>query len=64
MISIKLKTKIKMLCVERGITITQIERDLGMNSHTLTRWDKNVPNVASVKDVADYLGVTVDYLLE
>ena len=54
--------KIKTLCTERGISILHLEKELGM-SHSIHRWDESKPSIDKVKLVADYLGVTVDYLL-
>ena len=54
--------KIKSLCAEKGISVLQLEKDLGM-SHSIHRWDESKPSIDKVKLVADYLGVTVDYLL-
>ena len=54
--------KIKTLCTERGISILQLEKAVGM-AHGIHRWDESKPSIDKVKLVADYLGVTVDYLL-
>lgn len=55
--------KIKELCQQRGITLTQLEQECGLSNKALYRWDEQTPSVDRVKRVADRLGVTVDYLL-
>ena len=54
--------KIKELCNERGISVLQLEKEVGL-AHGVHRWDTNKPSIDKVKLVADYFGVTVDYLL-
>ena len=60
----KLVKKISELCKQRGISLAQLERECGLKSRTVYRWDANVPSVDKVKAVADYLGVTVDSLIK
>lgn len=54
---------ISRLCKGKGISIAKLERDLGIGNGTIGRWGKSAPTVDNVKKVADYFGVTVDYLL-
>ena len=55
--------RIKDLCCERGITISQLERETGIGNGTISRWGESSPRVDKAKAVADYFGVTVDDLL-
>ena len=54
--------RIKMLCLARGITITQLEKLLGW-SRSIYKWDTNKPSIDKVKAVADYFDVSVDSLI-
>ena len=54
---------IKRLCDERGISISQLEREAGIAERTIYRWDENTPSVDKVKRVADYFGCAIDELL-
>lgn len=54
---------IKTLCCEKGITIRQLERDLGFGNGTIRGWGNSDPGISKLKAVADYFGVTVDELL-
>lgn len=55
--------KILQLCAEHKTNITKLERDCGLANATIRRWEVNTPNVDSLVKVADYFGVSVDYLL-
>lgn len=54
---------IKTLCKERNIAIPTVEKDCGLKPSTIYKWDQSVPSVDKVKAVADYFGVSIDYLL-
>lgn len=55
--------KISMLCNERNISIGKLENILGFGNGTIWKWKKSSPSVDKLKAVADYFGVTLDYLL-
>lgn len=44
-------------------SIAELERTLGISNGTINKWDKSNPSPATLGRVADYFGVTVDYLL-
>lgn len=56
--------KIKKLCHERGLTISALERELGMGNATIRGWETSSPTVENAKKVADFFGCTVDDLLK
>lgn len=58
-----LKERIKTLCKERGITVNKLEKTLGFGTGYVSKLDNSTPNTAKIKLIADYLGVTVDYLM-
>lgn len=45
------------------ISINQLEKELGISSGSLCKIDKNKPSSDKLQKIADYLGVSVDYLL-
>lgn len=55
--------KIKLLAKERKISIRKLEEDLGYGNGTIRRWDVATPGVDKIQKVADYFGVSTDYLL-
>lgn len=55
--------KIKALCEEKQITITELERLVGIGRSTIRNWDKSYPTTDKLQKVADYFRVSIDYLL-
>lgn len=59
-----LYSAIRALAKKRKIHISQIESDLKMGNGTIGKWNKSIPRADKLQDVADYLGVTPQYLLK
>lgn len=55
--------RIKELCKEKGITIAELERNCGIGNGIIARWKKSKPSFERVAKVADFLGVSPEYLL-
>lgn len=53
---------IKALCKSKGITVSKAEADMGYSRSTLCKIDKNKPSIEKLKKIADYFGVSVEYL--
>lgn len=58
------------LCKERGITPTRASQEIGFSKGSVSYWRKNYNNGVDAKPdsktaamIADYFGVSVDYLL-
>lgn len=53
------------LIEERGITPYRVHKETGVAQSTLSDWKngKGTPSVDKLKKIADFLGVSVDYLL-
>ena len=52
------------LCNERNVAPTTVCKAVGLSNAAFTGWDENsVPRQATLMKIADYFGVTVDYLL-
>lgn len=56
--------KIKELCKQNDITVTQLERNLSFGNGTIHRWSKNQPSIDKVVKVAKYFSVSINYLLD
>lgn len=57
--------KIKDLCSQNGISLNDLERQIdGVGVNTIYRWDSSSPNAARLSAVADFFGVSVDWLLD
>lgn len=56
--------RLKEICANKGVKITVLIDDLGMSSGNLSSWKKgNTPRASTIDKIADYLGVSSDYLL-
>lgn len=58
-----LKERVKQLAQERGMSLPALEAELGFGNSTIVKWDKSTPNVDKLSKVADYFGVSMDFLL-
>ena len=54
--------RIKTLCAESHITIASLERRLNLGNGSIGRWNTASPAVERLGRVADYFGVSLDYL--
>ena len=54
---------IKKLCKKQGVTVTGAEKDLGFARGSLCKVNTNKPSIQKVQKLADYFGVSVDYLM-
>lgn len=54
----------KKICSEKGIRPTKVISDLGLSSSNMTNWKNGrTPKTEVAQKIADYLGVSLDYLL-
>lgn len=52
------------LCRERNIRVARLEKEAGLGNGTVRGWEASKPSVATLQKVADYFGVTLDYLAQ
>ena len=55
--------KIKELCKENKVSVLKLETSLGFGNGTIGKWKKHTPSHDKLKKVADFFGVSVDYIL-
>lgn len=55
--------RILQLCKEKGTTKTEVEKECGFSQNSLLKWEHSYPAVDRVIKVADYFGVSLDYLV-
>ena len=59
------KEKVLQLCSEQGVKPGTLEREIKLSSGTISRWTNDTyPNGNTLSAMADFFGVTTDYLLE
>ena len=54
---------IKQLAYTKGMTLSSLEQAVGLGNGTIGKWKKQSPSCDKLKLVADYLSVTLDYLI-
>lgn len=56
---------VQELASQKGITIAKMIKDLGLGQGTFSTWKKRgtIPNGDTLRAIANYFGVSVDYLL-
>lgn len=54
---------VKTLCREKGITQKELAKIIDVSPNTIKNWENNLPNGDTLLKIADYFGVTTDYLL-
>ena len=55
--------RVKELCKSRGITVKGLEGKLDIPHNTIYQWKRIAPSLDKIQKVADYFGVSIDYLL-
>lgn len=53
------------LCTQKAVTPSAVMRAIGLNKSSASYWKKgSIPSTETIQKLADYFGVTVDYLLD
>lgn len=55
--------RIRTLSKQKGLSITELEKVLGLGNGTIGKWNKQSPSCNKVKLVADFFSVSIDYLV-
>ena len=66
-VKILIYERIKSLADLKGVSIYRVERDSGLSNGTIGKWGKTakqVPSSESLKKVAEYFGVSMEYFFE
>lgn len=54
---------IKALCLQKGISLRQLEHACGLSPRYVYKWDTATPGVDKVAAIADYFGISIDELI-
>lgn len=54
---------VKELCKKQGISLNILEEKLGLGKNSLYGLKRNQPSAERLQEIADYFGVSTDYLL-
>lgn len=55
--------RIEELRNSRGISQGKLEKELGFSNGSISKWKNSTPNPERLKKLADYFGVSVEYLM-
>lgn len=58
-----LKERIKELCKKNNISMNQLEQELEFGKGYISKLGKSIPNATKIQQLANRLGVSVDYLM-
>lgn len=56
--------QIEAKCREKNISVSALEKAVGLGNATIKGWSESSPKVENLKKVADYFGCTIDELLK
>jgi len=56
--------KVSALCREKGIRISELEKECGLRNSTVRKWKESIPRADRLKKVADYFGKPMEYFLK
>lgn len=58
--------KIILLCAEQvpKLSISQLEKNCGLTTNIVQKWDKSSPTIEKLQKVADYFNVSLDYFIK
>mgnify|MGYP001119731174 FL=1 len=59
----ELRETVKELCRKRGISLNQLEIEIGVAKGYLSKLGKSKPSSKNLQKIADYFGVSLDYLM-
>lgn len=54
---------IRDIAKTKGVSINRLEKELGFARSSINKFNKNTPSVEKLQQIAEYLNVTVDYLM-
>ena len=55
--------RLRLLAKKQGLSINDVEEKIGLGKNTLYSWKKKVPSGTNLTKVADFFGVSTEYLL-
>lgn len=51
---------IKKLCKDKNITVSQLEKEIGLSQGLVSKWMNTTPSLDKIVDIADYFHVSID----
>ena len=58
-----MKERVKALCKKKGVSKNTAEKEIGLAKGYISKLGKSNPNMTTLQKMADYFGVSVEYLM-
>lgn len=58
-----MKERVKELCKMKGVSMNTAEKEIGVAKGYISKLGKSNPNMTTLQKIADYFGVSIDYLM-
>ena len=55
--------QIRDIAKSKGYSVNKLEKELGFARSSINKFNKNIPSVDKLQQIADFLGVSLDYLM-
>lgn len=55
--------RVKYLCNQKRVSQRGMEKDIGISNGSSSKWSKSMPSADTLNKLADYFGVSVEYLI-
>ena len=55
--------RIQIKLKEKGLNISRLEKECNLGNGTIKRWESNKPSIDKVEKVANFLGVSIEWLI-
>lgn len=55
--------KIKEICKKKGVSVSSVEKQAGLSSGAISKWNESSPTIDNLQAVANVLKIKVDKLI-
>lgn len=55
--------RVKLLCKENGVTVSKMEKEVGLSKGAVYKWNTSAPSQQVLKKLSDYFNISVDALI-
>ena len=55
--------RIQIKLKEKGLSISKLEKECNLGNGTIKRWETNKPSIDKVEKVANFLGISIEWLI-
>lgn len=60
---VDLSGRVKKIAKEKGISIAELERAVGVSPNSIHRWNNNIPSMDKIIKVAEVLETNVEFII-